>query len=96
MPWFFNDLPDIYVAILVSGLLWNLLGQTRFDRARRFRSGTQLDARNDLLRLAVGDFDRVLTLDPENATAHHSLALIHDLLKPSTILSATIPRLGGT
>jgi tetratricopeptide (TPR) repeat protein len=57
-----------------------LLGQTRFDRARQLRTDAQLAARNELLQSAAGDFEQVLTIDPENVAAHYNLSLIHDLL----------------
>ena len=58
----------------------NLLGQTLFERARRSRSGEDSD-QEKLLRAAVGQFERTLEIDPENATAHFGLQQAYALLE---------------
>ena len=58
----------------------NELGRTLFERARRERGSTRRAERNALLHKAAAVFDRVLSEDPENATAHYNLALIYEQL----------------
>lgn len=58
----------------------NLLGETIFDQARRFRSPSQREERDRLLEEAVAAFRRTLELDPENVTAHYNLALLYQML----------------
>jgi tetratricopeptide (TPR) repeat protein len=60
--------------------LLNELGQTIFERAKQQRGDAALARRREQLAEAAGWFDRVLTLDPENVTAHYNLALLHGLL----------------
>jgi tetratricopeptide (TPR) repeat protein len=50
----------------------NELGRTLYERARLEGGST----RPALLAQAAARFDQVLALDPENATAHHNLALL--------------------
>lgn len=57
--------------------LLNELGQTLLERAKQERGASRLARREALLREAEGWFDRVLELDPENATAHYNLGLIY-------------------
>ena len=54
----------------------NALGQTRFERARQIRDGHDAERRAGLLRTAANAFRRTLEIDPENAAAHHNLALL--------------------
>nr|VFK50468.1 MAG: hypothetical membrane protein [Candidatus Kentron sp. TUN]VFK51710.1 MAG: hypothetical membrane protein [Candidatus Kentron sp. TUN] len=58
----------------------NELGQTLFERAKRERGPQRRAARESLLNQAKAQFLQVLTLDPENVTAHYNLALIHGRL----------------
>ena len=58
----------------------NLLGQTQFDLAKRLRGDRNAEAREAKLRQAVATFGRTLDIDPENATAHYQLSLIHKAL----------------
>lgn len=53
----------------------NELGQTYFERSKleRANQGKQ----KEFLDLAVERFNRTLEIDPENATAHYNLGLIH-------------------
>jgi tetratricopeptide (TPR) repeat protein len=54
----------------------NLLGQTLFDRGRqRARQGRTEEA-EALWREAVTQFEKTLTIDSENVTAHHNLHLL--------------------
>jgi hypothetical protein len=53
----------------------NELGQTYFERAKLDRR--EPDRQRDWLKLAAGEFEKVLRLDSENVTAHYNLALIH-------------------
>jgi tetratricopeptide (TPR) repeat protein len=57
--------------------LLNELGQTIFERAKQERGDARHDRRREMLAEAIGWFDRVLVLDPENVSAHYNLALIH-------------------
>ncbi|MGQ9606545.1 MAG: multiheme c-type cytochrome [Thermogutta sp.] len=59
----------------------NLLGETLFDMAKRLRSPERQDERTALLREAADWFERTLSLDPENVTAHYNLSLIHGYLR---------------
>jgi len=54
----------------------NELGRTLFERARQERGAARKAARKSLLEQARARFDQVLSLDPENATAHYNLALV--------------------
>jgi tetratricopeptide (TPR) repeat protein len=62
----------------------NELGQTLFERAKMERGEQRRAAREDYLRQAVAQFDRTLTLDSENVTAHYNLALLHAQLGDET------------
>lgn len=53
--------------------LLNELGATLYERARQERGDERAEARRALLDQARARFERVLELDPENATAHYSL-----------------------
>ena len=55
----------------------NLLGRTLYERARLERGAARAARRNTLLDEARGEFDRVLTGDPEDLTAHFNLALVY-------------------
>lgn len=55
----------------------NELGQTVFERAKRERGQARRAKRTALLQEAERWFSRTLDIDPENAAAHHNLALIH-------------------
>ncbi len=57
--------------------LLNELGQTLFERAKQERGKARREQREVLLREAGRWFERTLTLDPENVTAHYNLALIY-------------------
>ena len=56
----------------------NELGQAYFERAKA--EYQNLDRQKDFLEKATAMFDRTLTLDSENLTAHYTLALIHQQL----------------
>jgi tetratricopeptide (TPR) repeat protein len=60
--------------------LLNELGQTLIERARQVRGEDLRPRREALLREALGWFERVLEIDPENVSAHYNLALIHEEL----------------
>lgn len=60
--------------------LWNELGRTLYERARRERGAAAREARETLLARARDALERALTLDPENARAHHNLALVQSAL----------------
>lgn len=60
----------------------NELGLTLFERAKMER--TSGERRRELLRQAAAQFERTLSLDRENLTAHHNLALIFEALDDQT------------
>ncbi len=60
--------------------LLNELGQTTFERAKQERGEAREATRDAMLAEAVEWFERTLTLDPENLSAHFNLALIHELI----------------
>jgi tetratricopeptide (TPR) repeat protein len=55
----------------------NELGRTLFERARQERGESKRQARLALLERARQRFQQVLTIDPENVTAHYNLALVN-------------------
>ncbi len=55
----------------------NLLGETLFDRAKQFRGRSRRDGRTNMLEEAARSFQRTLTIDPENVTAHYNLNLLY-------------------
>jgi tetratricopeptide (TPR) repeat protein len=56
----------------------NELGQTIFERAKMERANPA--RKEEFLRAAAARFERTLTIDPENLTAHYNLGLIHAAL----------------
>ena len=58
----------------------NELGQTLFERAKLERGDANRAAREGFLRQAVERFEKTLTLDSENLTAHYNLALMYEQL----------------
>lgn len=55
----------------------NLLGQTLFDRAKQIRDDSRRGERDELLKQAAEQFERTLSIDSENVTAHYGLSLIY-------------------
>ena len=55
----------------------NELGQTLFERAKVERGAARAAARRDFLHKAADQFERTLTIDSENVTAHYALSLIY-------------------
>ncbi len=60
--------------------VWNLLGQTLYERGRSLRGSANETDREQLLREAIQCFDETLSIDPENVTAHYNLQLLHAAL----------------
>jgi tetratricopeptide (TPR) repeat protein len=58
----------------------NLLGLTLFDRANQEIGPRRREARDRFLREAVQQFERTLTIDSEDVTAHYNLQLIYGKL----------------
>jgi len=58
----------------------NTLGRTLFDRAEQLRLDSQTKEREELLRDAEKQFQRVLAIDSENINAHYNLGLIYTML----------------
>ena len=58
--------------------VWNLLGRTLFERSRQARGEARAAERGEFLDRAQAALERALAIDPENATAHYNLALVHD------------------
>jgi tetratricopeptide (TPR) repeat protein len=52
------------------------LGQTLYERAKEERGEERRTAREALLTRARGTFERTLTLEPEDLSAHYNLSLI--------------------
>jgi tetratricopeptide (TPR) repeat protein len=62
----------------------NELGQTLFERSKLERGEARRAEREKFLHLAKEQFEKTLTLDVENMTAHYNLALIYaDLNDPA-------------
>jgi tetratricopeptide (TPR) repeat protein len=55
----------------------NELGQTLFERAKLERGEARKAKRDEFLLAAKAEFERTLTLDTENVTAHYNLALVY-------------------
>jgi len=55
----------------------NMLGRTLYERARQERGAARTQRRVALLEESRAEFERVLTQDPENLTAHFNLALVY-------------------
>ncbi len=53
------------------------LGRTLYERARQARGESQRVERNALLERAADRLEQALAIDPENASAHHSLSLVY-------------------
>jgi tetratricopeptide (TPR) repeat protein len=58
----------------------NLLGLTLFDRANQEFTADRRAVRDGLLREAVAQFQRTLTIDAEDVTAHYNLHLLLEQL----------------
>ncbi|MEM6702563.1 MAG: tetratricopeptide repeat protein [Acidobacteriota bacterium] len=56
--------------------LLNELGQTLFERAKQERGEARSESRRAFLERAAASFEKTLTLDPENVSAHFNLDLI--------------------
>jgi len=56
----------------------NELGQTYFERSKLERGNKA--KQEEFLKLAIERFDKTLSIDPENLTAHYNLALIYSQL----------------
>ena len=55
----------------------NELGQTLFERAKQEWGATNKERRDKFLRQAAAEFEKTLSLDSENVTAHYSLAQVY-------------------
>jgi len=60
--------------------VWNELGQTLIEKAKQERGSTNNKRRALLLQEAKDAFNKTLSLDEENASAHFNLAQIYRLL----------------
>jgi len=58
----------------------NLLGETLFDRAKQLRGPAHAEQRKALLTEAVNQFQKTLSIDPENVGAHYNLSLLYGQL----------------
>lgn len=58
----------------------NLYGQTLFDLAKQSHGTKRKAQREDYLRRAVEQFEKTLSLDSENVTAHYNLQLLYKQL----------------
>jgi tetratricopeptide (TPR) repeat protein len=59
----------------------NELARTLYERARQERGAKRREARVALLERARAWLEKTLEIDPENATAHHNMALVLTELK---------------
>lgn len=55
----------------------NQLGETLFDQAKQCRGPAQAERRKQLLHQAVAQFQKTLSIDPENVSAHYNLSLLY-------------------
>ncbi len=55
----------------------NQLGETLFDQAKQCRGPAQAERRQHLLRQAVAQFEKTLSIDSENVSAHYNLSLLY-------------------
>ena len=55
----------------------DLLGQTLFERAKQIRDPDQKQLRDDFLKQAIEQYQKVLKLDSENVAAHYGLQLVY-------------------
>lgn len=55
----------------------NQLGETLFDQAKQCRGPAQAQRRQHLLRQAVAQFEKTLSIDSENVSAHYNLSLLY-------------------
>jgi len=53
------------------------LGQTLYERAKEEHGDARRATRDELLTKAAGYFERTLTIDPEDLSAHYNLSLIY-------------------
>ncbi|MGO8751767.1 MAG: multiheme c-type cytochrome [Thermoguttaceae bacterium] len=58
----------------------DLLGETLFDRAKQLHGPSRAEARKALLGEAVAQFQKTLSLDAENVSAHYNLSLLYGQL----------------
>jgi len=58
----------------------NQLGSTLFDRGKALLRQKEQPEANELLQAAAEQFEKTLTLDPEDVTAHHNLQQLYALL----------------
>ncbi len=58
----------------------NLLGETLFDQAKQLRGDQLAPRRLELLQAAIRQFEKTLSLDSENVTAHYQLQLLYNQL----------------
>ena len=56
----------------------NELGQTYFERSKLERGNRA--KQDEFLKMAIDRFEKTLSIDPENLTAHYNLALIYSQL----------------
>ena len=62
----------------------NELGQTLYERAKVERGAAHAERRRQYLRRAANQFEKTLTIDAENVTAHYVLSLIYGDLGDAT------------
>ncbi len=58
----------------------NLYGQTLFDLAKQSHGAKRRAQRDDFLRRAIEQFEKTLSIDSENVTAHYNLQLLYKQL----------------
>jgi tetratricopeptide (TPR) repeat protein len=58
----------------------NELGQVQFDRAKQLRGDRNRAERERLLKDAIAQFEKTLSIDSENVTAHYNLQLLYTQL----------------
>ncbi len=75
-----QEMKDRKFDFSLDYVIINRLGTTLFERAKKEYGDDRREERERLLRQAVERFEKTLTIDSENLTAHYNLAQLYALL----------------